>query len=274
MPAFDQLWDCDFHERSPLFEAYLPITRYFSGRKDWPGPAELTAVAEASRRQRAPDERPLQFVSSLPKSRRSRPRPIDVSELYDGRIASKGEVPCLPASYHDLFNAIVFAAFPRAKRALHARQHAVQKTWIPHGATRLPSKRTREQDALTIFDEGGSVVAMTERLFEKWSQSERPLTLEANADVQVLVFGHAILELLHASAPSLRAPIRSSALVLPVSNLETGTALLEQVDRWLRARLTDPREFVMPQGDSVLIFEPGGRLCLGVCRGIKAATPT
>ena len=49
----------------------------------------------------------------------------------------------------------MWATFPRAKTALHRRQHALMRAWIPPGATALPGARTREQDGLAVLDEGG-----------------------------------------------------------------------------------------------------------------------
>ena len=269
VPVCNQAWDPHFHERSRLFDVYGTITSQFAGRGEWPGPAEFTAAAEAQRLDRAPEERRLEFVLTQPKSRRTRQRKVDANELYDGRIVSRGEIPCLPASYHDLFNAIVFAAFPRSKRALHARQHAVQKTWVPAGALRLPSRRTREQDALTIFDEGGSIVVMTESAHQAWRQSKEPLLLELDKQVQVLLFGHAIMELLHELPAAPRASIRSCAVVLAVAELNAGNALLTQVDQWLAQRLSDPTEFLAPKGDTVLVLEADGSLRLGTSHQIE-----
>jgi hypothetical protein len=74
--------------------------------------------------------------------------------MYDARIV-QGVVPTRPGNWHDFLNALVWATFPRAKAALHRRQHALIRSWIPPGATRLPNARTREQDALALLDEGG-----------------------------------------------------------------------------------------------------------------------
>src|SRR5690606_26753214 len=95
----------------------------------------------------------LRFAPQSKKPRRAKRGPVELDQLYDGSIALRGEVPCLAQSYHDLFNAVIFAAFPLAKYALHARQFRALRERVTPGVTRLPEARTREQDALTVFDE-------------------------------------------------------------------------------------------------------------------------
>ena len=46
------------------------------------------------------------------------------NERYDARIALERVVPTRARSWHDLLNALVWATFPRAKLALHARSAA------------------------------------------------------------------------------------------------------------------------------------------------------
>ena len=64
----------------------------------------------------------------------------------------------------------MWAAFPKAKAALHARQHRAVQAWArerstmldDHTVDRLPNGRTRELDALALLDEGG-VLLLGER---------------------------------------------------------------------------------------------------------------
>ena len=153
-----------------------------------------------------------------------------------------GQVPCLESSYHDLFNALVWAAFPRSKRALHLRQFRALQRWLPAGASRLPNRRTREQDALTLFDEGGAVLIATGA---RESLSSR-----------VVPFGHAVME--HVCFQ--REAVRSAAVWLDLPSeprAEGGErGLLEAIDRELSRRMLDPAEFSTPDFDAVVTFEP------------------
>jgi hypothetical protein len=228
----------------------------------WPSLEACSAFVEAERRARA-DELPA--VRFAPPTTRSRSQPIDIGQLYDGRIALHGEVPCLGTSYHDLLNVLVWGAFPRAKRALHARQYRALQSWLPPAAARLPNRRTREQDALALFDEGGSVLVMPSAraatlrttLAGEGAAGER-LALAAVSG-RVLLFGHAVMEHVCFEA----AALSSAALVVCLEPpLPEGRALLDRVDRALAARLSDPRELMAPVFDAVVSIQPPDRVWL------------
>jgi hypothetical protein len=177
-PAFDR----DFAARSPLF---------------WPiaGAAGRVLRRGEEQQQRSPssveaefppvecfnrvfDADPaVRFVLAAPRPRRRgrRREAIDPSALYDARITVDRLVPSRADSWHDLMNALVWGTFPRAKSALHARQHRAIEARIEPGARTLPPSRTRELDALALLDEGGVVIP-------------------AGDPSSPIVFGHAIYE--------------------------------------------------------------------------------
>jgi hypothetical protein len=132
---------------------------------------------------------PVRFVLSAPRSRPRRGRrgegrpPIELRELYDARITLDRVVPTRRDSWHDLMNALVWGTFPRAKLALHARQHRAIAERIAPGACTLPPTRTRELDALALLDEGGVVLT----------------GVDGRCPV---VFGHAIYESLARGIPA------------------------------------------------------------------------
>jgi hypothetical protein len=198
------------------------------------------------------------LLGDLPPSTRSRSQPIDIRQLYDGRIALHGEVPCLGTSYHDLLNVLVWGAFPRAKRALHARQYRALEAWLPAHAERLPNRRTREQDALALFDEGGSLLVVPPALaaaLRAALASDRAAneTLALDSAARIVLFGHAVME--HVCFES--AALSSAALIVCLDPpLPEGRALFDRVDRALAARLSDPRELTSPAFDAVLTIEP------------------
>ena len=247
MPKSGQSYERDFLSRSPLLGEMQAFARTLVERPGWPTLDEYSEFVDAERRSRAPELEAVRFAPAPAPRRRGRARaPLDLAELYDGRIALRQQVPCLDASYHDLFNALVWAAFPRSKRALHARQfRALERRWRP-GATRLPNRRTPEQDALTIFDEGGVVVVA----------GAREPDMDGAADgssLRVVPFGHAVMDHVCFQA----TPVRAAVIMLDVAVAgSSGRELFEAVDRALAPRLADEAQLSAPDFDGVLSIVP------------------
>ena len=185
------------------------------------------------------------------RSRKQRAVPIDIESLYDGAISARGEVPTRDADWHDLFNAQVFSSFPGSKHRLHARQFAQLRLRIGEGVRKLPGVRSREQDALTLFDEGGCLVAGDEAVLEPLraleSQASFYEALRAGIEAEQLVvapFGHALFE--HKVA-GLRGP-SSFAFVLPLPELpRERAALVRSIDAAFARVLADPERFCSPR---------------------------
>jgi hypothetical protein len=174
-------WDPTFTRKSPLFWPLEPAVERLGGFADWPTPSDLCDLFRSS-------ELPVRFEPAAPKPRRARASAV---ERYDARIAVDRVVPTRARSWHDLLNALVWVTFPRAKLALHARQHRMI-------SARLPTARTKEQDAVAMLDEGGVVVMQ---------DAER---------ASAVVFGHAIYEGLACDGP---ASVRGAAYVVPVEEV-------------------------------------------------------
>jgi hypothetical protein len=118
-----------------------------------------------------------------------RPQPAD--PYYEINVFETGCVQTRADSLHDLFNALAWLAFPRAK----ARINAMHAEAIP----REQGRRGRLRDLLTIFDEGGAIVSAPPDLCEALRGFEwKRLFWERRADVlrsmTVRVLGHAVLE--------------------------------------------------------------------------------
>lgn len=159
-------WDPSFFRRSTLFWPIAGAAARLEGFAQWPEPRELSCLFDG--------EAPVRFEPAPPRMRRG--RRLGASERYDAIITERRIVPTRRGSWHDLLNALVWASFPRAKRALHARQHrAITSRLGPD--LRLPGGRTRDQDAIAMLDEGGVVVVD-----------------RAGAAPSAVVFGHAIYE--------------------------------------------------------------------------------
>jgi hypothetical protein len=199
---------------------------------------------------------------------------VNLDALYDARITMHGDVPSREGDWHDFFNALCFATFPRAKLALHARQYAILEARVGHDAKRLPGSRTREQDALTLFDEGGVVVAADElayaaltnaspearrdQLLELTSRSDtaakgkiEPLPLADSGGRAVVVpFGHALFEHLIEGLP---CPAGCTQLLVFRNFPVDADAVLSVVDGALEAVLTDSRRFLSPRDSAQVV---------------------
>ena len=113
-------------------------------------------------------------------------------ENYELRTFRSGCVASRPGNLHDVFNALAWLAFPRTKarlNALHAQQIPLEN-----------GRRGRFRDLLTIFDEGGAIVACDDAALVElvrgfrwrelfWERRER-----VHASMRVRVLGHAVLE--------------------------------------------------------------------------------
>ncbi|MBI1398411.1 MAG: DUF3025 domain-containing protein [Betaproteobacteria bacterium] len=113
---------------------------------------------------------------------------------YERRVYERAELVVRPDTWHDRFNVLAWRVFPRAKAALNAR-HASDLA-VSGDVTR----RSRLRDALTLFDEDGMIVAVSDasieariRAFEWrtvfWDERVRLATGAA-----FVPFGHALME--------------------------------------------------------------------------------
>ncbi len=203
----ERFWD------APLFDAVRHVAISLQGLTDFPG------VAELSRRLfSATSGIALVEQAVLPKRTKKSKTHAD---LYDVSIRDRGEVPTRARSWHDLMNALVFAAYPVAKRALHAlHAREIDRHFEVHGG--LPNARSRVQDVLALFDEGGVVLACEyARLVECNDALDRGdagevARLVTAREARLLVFGHATLEhhVLGVTLP------RAASLAVPLAGLD------------------------------------------------------
>jgi hypothetical protein len=240
-------WDPQFRARSPWF---WPLTAADALRDhtDWPRLDELDALyAGATEPHALP---PLRFCENVRKQDKRVDGQIVLSALYDARITLSNEVPTRERDWHDLFNALCFITFPRSKRALHARQFRALAARVEPNATRLPAARTPEQDALTLFDEGGVVLAAEPEVALQLlaatgaERAELCRRFLDEARTHVVPFGHAIFEHL---VEGLRCP-GGCTQILAVEELRpSADGWLQRLDLQLSAAIEDPSRFVSPR---------------------------
>lgn len=164
---------------------------------DWPN--DLGALNRSAAERIGPD---LRFTFS---------NPLQPDGLhYEQRIAERGEIAMRPGSWHDLYGALMWLAFPHAKRAVNACQ--VRDLRVV-GA----KQRTRHQQAITHVDEAGLILACSPRapLARMYEHDWEGLLFEVREEwrqyTEVFVLGHSLLEI-----RQLRPHDLLAAKVLPV----------------------------------------------------------
>jgi hypothetical protein len=222
------------------FPIYAPLAAAASRLppQRWPDHADLNAAAGGIVTALGV---PLRFVNPREHSVRER-------RYYELRVAETGEVGTRPENWHDLFNALVWMTFPKAKAQINA-QHAAM---LKEGGEVEAKHRSPERDALTLFDEGGVAVASSSpelmRLIVdfEWKQlfwSRRP---ELAGKMRFLGFGHGMYE----QALNPYIGMVAKTVFVPVSELFFALPLeaqMAQVDELLVRHFTDRSRFRSPR---------------------------
>jgi len=174
MPALD----------APIFTALRPLLGRLPPDR-FPRYDELSALATPT--VLSGGGAPIRFVPPSVASR-------EFSAHYEVRIFETGEVQTRPESWHDLFNALVWLAFPKTKAVLNGHHYDEIR------ARRGERLRGTARDVLTLFDEGGIVVAAADpelpallREF-RWKELFWRRRAEVLRSMRFYVFGHAIYE--------------------------------------------------------------------------------
>ena len=115
---------------------------------------------------------------------------------YELHIAETGEVETRPDNWHDLFNALAWVTFPRAKSQINAQHAAI----LDERGDAEARRRGPERDALTLFDEGGVIVATDDAALTKlivdfeWKELFWERRDELARHARFFTFGHALQE--------------------------------------------------------------------------------
>ena len=225
-------WDPHFLTRSAMFEPLRAHAPEFGG--NWPGLDDLQRLLERREpRVRTAAGAPLRLV---PQGH----RPRTFEERYEARIYLGGELQVRERNWHDLLNVLVWLAFPRAKAALNARHYA---ELVAQRAAGAPN-RGPAQDALTLFDEGGVVVASCDdELIDclrgwRWKALFWAGRARLPARMRFHLFGHALYE--KALQPFIG--ITGRGILLKAGTALLAAPLAEQLavmDEGLAAHLSD-----------------------------------
>ena len=147
-PNMNDAWDADFLERSPVFAPLRFHARTVRAAR-WPSLDDLQRLLGTR-------EPPITTCSGarlsfVPQGRKT----SAFEEQYESRTYLKGEVQVRRDNWHDLLNALVWLTFPRSKAALNGRHYDALLDQKAAGI----QNRGPVRDAMTLFDEGGVIVA-------------------------------------------------------------------------------------------------------------------
>ncbi|MDA0276874.1 MAG: DUF3025 domain-containing protein [Proteobacteria bacterium] len=201
--------DADFSH--PVFD---PVRAWLErlARDRWPTLEDLNGLARESEWMTG-SGRPIRFVP-----------PQTANAYYEVHLSETGEVHTRANNWHDLFNALAWLAFPRTKARINA-MHAAQ---IP----KETGMRGKLRDMLTLFDEGGAVVACANPKLEalvrehRWKELFWARRADVLAGLRIHVLGHALLEMALRPRPGL------TCKVIFIGREEAPDAAAE---RWLAA---------------------------------------
>ncbi len=218
-------WDATLTLTHPIFWPVRIFGQRFARNTRFPSVNEIDESLARQARVRFREQ------AQVPK--RSRHKLPRIS--YDASILA-GEVPTRTGSWHDFMNALVWAAFPTAKRILHELQHefvAIER------ASGEPGRRLPAHDAIAVLDEGGVIVISSEPLRDSQTVDD---AIESGV-ARAFVFGHAIYEAIAIGGPW---PV-VRAVCLEVKDNVEGEALVHASDEALAAYLRSERRPTRPQ---------------------------
>ena len=163
------------------------VSRPLADSNDWPKAETLTGLLRAAGVSNA--------AGNLLTVRPSPPRGLPGRD-YVAAIEENAWLYTRQGDWHDLFNALSWALFPRAKAALNHRLHQELRPTL----RTAPGRRSPGADALTLFDESGVVVACDDPAVIRRLRARQWKTLfweerEALVDrARFHVFGHALMQ--------------------------------------------------------------------------------
>jgi len=196
-------WDREWLRASPPFAAVRPLLALLP-RSEFPTLDALNAIA-IERGIVTGGGKPLRFVAS-----EGKPGPLELP--YEIRVFETGDVPTREGNWHDLFNALVWLAYPCTKAVLNRRHHDELCK------RRGEALRGTARDVLTLFDEGGVLVACAAPALGallrgfRWKELFWERRSEVLTQMRFHVFGHAILE----NALALFRGVTAKALIIDV----------------------------------------------------------
>jgi hypothetical protein len=220
-----------------IFDVVRPFLERLPGDR-WPTHEELTRLAEGVTTGAG---KPLRFVPPREAADEDR-------RYYERRIAQTGEVETRPQNWHDLFNALQWIAFPNAKARINEQHAAI----LDEGGEAEARQRSPARDALTLFDEGGVIVASSKPDLLRhitdfdWKALFWTRRAELLEHMRFIPFGHALLE--QALDPYIGMVAKT--IFVPVSDfffMLSPESQREEADRMAAAHFASRARFSSPK---------------------------
>lgn len=187
-------WNREALRQLPLFAPLHPLLTNF-GADSFPTLQDCNALLAAQ-------HPPITVQSGLP----LRFVPQESGKLpferqYEPRCYLNGEVPTRTNNWHDLFNALVWLTFPKAKAAINARHyHALNQA----NDASTGSERGAVRDVNTLLDESGVIVVYADSNSDtelagllrdfKWKELFWQRREQVRAGMGFYIFGHGLYE--------------------------------------------------------------------------------
>ncbi len=205
-----------------------------SSAPDWSRPwfAPLQAQGElvCQDAQNLPVAQALQLANPNARPHFAPQDDLPEGTAYETHVFQTGRVPTRN-NPHDLFNGLVWLAYPQAK----ARVNELQAAQILRDG--VQAVRGTVRDALTLLDENGALLLAPQPLWQALCARQwRTLFVDQRAlwaQAQLLIFGHALLEKLLNPRKELTAHV-----YLPRQPMPGAGAGKQTLDAWLAHDLT------------------------------------
>jgi hypothetical protein len=150
----------------------------------------------------------------------------------------EGVIPTREGSWHDVFNVLAFARFPKSKAALHGRVGELQVARRAAARARgsRANDRSREEDALALIDECALVLAGSGEGIAAYEAVQAGPIEEIDRvvreyGIRVRVLGHALHEHLVLERPPISTTLVTVACVGPVEWAGVDAVLGERIAR-------------------------------------------
>jgi len=147
---------------------------------------------------------------------------------YEPRCYLSGEVQTRENNWHDLFNALVWLTFPKAKAAINARHYEALKCQIQPGE----SQRGMVRDMATLLDESGVIVVSAEveltgllQSFQ-WKELFWQRREQTSSKMDFYIFGHGLYE----KALNPYTGMTGQGLIIKVEQAFFGWSLRDRLD--------------------------------------------
>ena len=212
------------------------------GSTTFPGLADWNALlARHSPRLSVQSGQPLRFVAQEPGR-------LGFESQYEPRCYLTGEVQTRLGNWHDLFNAMAWLTFPKAKAAINARHYLALK----NADQASGSQRGRVRDMATLLDESGVIVVCADAALAELMRSFQWKELfwqhreQVRSAMGFYLFGHGLYE--KALQPYVGMTGQGLILLVPTEFFSWALAdQLSYLDQHVAEYLENPEHCLTPR---------------------------